>query len=144
MLRWMTGLLAGSGMAMAAAAQTAATPPAASQTVPVQRGAVDTSVFAQLPRVERPELSPNGKLFAARVALGGTQVFAIASVDDAPPVLIGLGDADLNWWRWVNDEWLVIGVGQLMPVEGDEWYVSRALGVNAKTGKAVRLGRDAA
>jgi acetyl esterase/lipase len=56
-----------------------------------------------------------------------------------------VGEADLTWWRWVNDAWLVIGLGQLVPFQGDEIYVSRALGVNAAGGKLINLsGREAA
>ncbi|WP_260599541.1 alpha/beta hydrolase family protein [Sphingomonas endolithica] len=98
-----------------------------------------TEVFAQVPAFERPQLSPNGKAMAAKIAIAGTQYFAIMPVEGGKPRLIGTGDVDLNWWRWVNDEWLVIGVGQVVPVGGDEWYVSRAFGVPANGGKIVKL-----
>ncbi|KTF67632.1 alpha/beta hydrolase family protein [Sphingomonas sp. HT-1] len=103
------------------------------------QGKVDTAVFAELPVLESPELSPDGKRFAAQLAVRGTQYFAVATIDGTSKKLIGTGDADLNWWRWVNDEWLVIGVGRTTPVQGDEWYITRAIGVNANTGKIVAL-----
>ncbi|HEX8413596.1 MAG TPA: alpha/beta fold hydrolase [Sphingomicrobium sp.] len=98
-----------------------------------------TEVFAQVPAFEGPEISPDGKAVAGKVAIAGNQYFAIVSLDGAKKELIGTGDVDLKWWRWVNDDWLVLGVGQIVPVQGSEWYVTRAYGVPAKGGKLVRL-----
>ncbi|UYY77457.1 alpha/beta hydrolase family protein [Sphingomonas sp. R1] len=100
---------------------------------------VNTEVFAELPMLEGPELSPDGKRFAGQLAVQGQQFFAAVALDASAKQLIAIGDNDLNWWRWVNDEWLVIGIGKTMPVEGDEWYITRAIGVNANTGKMVML-----
>ena len=100
---------------------------------------IDTAVFAELPMLEGPEVSPDGKRFAGQLAVQGKQYFAVAAFDASSMQLISIGDTDLNWWRWVNDEWLVIGIGKTMPVEGDEWYITRAIGVNANTGKMVTL-----
>lgn len=106
---------------------------------------LDVSVFAELPSLEGPELSPNGKFIAAKIAVAGTQYFAIVPLDGGKPRLVGLGDNDLNKWSWVNDDWLVIGIGQQVPVDGDSWYVTRSLGVSALGNKIVKLAaRDAA
>ncbi|WP_404338191.1 alpha/beta hydrolase family protein [Sphingomonas sp. MMS12-HWE2-04] len=99
----------------------------------------DTEVFAQVPAFESPSLSPSGKAVAGKIGMGGNQYFAIVPLDGGDRRMIATGEIDLNWWRWVNDEWLVLGVGQLVPVQGDEWYVRRAFGVSAKTGKVVKL-----
>ena len=53
--------------------------------------------------------------------------------------LIGEGRLDVNWWHWVNNQWLVIGAGQLIPFEGDSWYVRRAYGVEGDTARIVPL-----
>ena len=53
-------LAAASGMAWSAA-------PAADRVM------VDVSVFAQLPPIEAPQLSPDGKAYAAKVAIKGQQ-----------------------------------------------------------------------
>jgi acetyl esterase/lipase len=108
------------------------------------RAPMDVAVFAEIPALEGPEVSPNGRMLAAKVASGGKQYFAVVPVAGGRELLIGLGENDLKWWQWVNDEWLVLGVGQLVPVRGDKWYISRALAVNAGSGKVVSLaGRDA-
>ena len=104
----------------------------------------DVAAFAEVPALEGPELSPNGKMLAAKIAVQGTQYFTILPLDGGKPRYVGLGDNDLNWWRWVNDDWLILGVGQQVPVEGDDWYVRRAVSVSAVDGKLVRLAtRDA-
>ncbi len=101
---------------------------------------VDTAVFAELPMLVDPRISPDGKRVAAQLAVQGKQYFAIVGLDDgAKPLLIGTGDTDLNEWHWVNNDWLVLGVGRTTPVDGDEWYIKRAFGVNAATGKMVLL-----
>ena len=146
MSRWGLRLLVAGGVAvstMAAFAQSAEN--AAPQPAAKPATSFDAAVFAELPPVEDPELSPNGKAVAAKIAVKGTQYFAIVPLDGGKPRLVALGDVDLNWWKWVNDDWLVIGVGQLVPYEGDEIYVSRAFGVNAAVPKLTKLSsRDAA
>ncbi|WP_331010896.1 alpha/beta hydrolase family protein [Sphingomonas sp.] len=130
-------LLALGGMAVAMPAQAAETvPTSASSPSPTVHMVAE---FAQLPPIESPQLSPNGSLIAARIAINGTQYFAILPVDGSPRRLLGLGDNDLNWWRWVNDDWLTVGVGQTQVVGGDDWYVTRAMGVKADGKKVVPL-----
>jgi dipeptidyl aminopeptidase/acylaminoacyl peptidase len=111
--------------------------PVVAQTPPA-RGPMPTAAFAEVPALQGPQLSPNGKAYAAQIAVGGTQYFAIVPLDGSKPRFVGIGDNDLNWWRWVNDDWLVVGIGALTPVESDEWYVTRAVSVDAAAGK-VRL-----
>jgi dipeptidyl aminopeptidase/acylaminoacyl peptidase len=114
---------------------------------PARTGPLDVAVFAELPAIEGPSLSPDGKVLAAKFAVEGKQYFSIFSIADASRRLIELGDTDLNWWRWVNDEWLVIGIGKLIPVPGtgEDWYVSRLLAVKADGSKIVSLSpKDAA
>lgn len=102
--------------------------------------------FAQLPFFDGPQLSPDGTKVAAKVAVNGVQRLIITPVaGDGKRVVIGLGESDLNWWRWVNDEWLVVGMGATVPVQGDEWYIRRAAGVRADGGKVQFLAwREAA
>jgi len=128
--------------ASSAAPQTAA--PVAPAT-PVARTAsprppLAVEAFAELPDVESPDLSPDGTKVAGRVAINGQQYFAVVKLGgEGPPRLINPGEADLNWWNWVNDEWVIVGIGQELPVEGDHWYVKRAIGVHVPTGKVTQL-----
>ena len=96
--------------------------------------------FAKLPFMESPQLSPDGTRVAARIAIDGVQILAIISLfeKDVPPALVGLGESDLNSWAWVNDDWLVIGLGAVRYVEGGDWYLSRIAGVS-RDGKKINL-----
>jgi acetyl esterase/lipase len=96
--------------------------------------------FAALPFMERPRLSPNGNKVAAKMAIGGTQYLAIHDLfAGARPVLIASGEQDINWWRWINDDWLIAGIGGMDNVEGVDLYLRRAIGVGADGKKIVPL-----
>lgn len=129
--------------ALPALALVGAAPPQTA--APAKRAPLPVEAFAEVPQIEGPELSPNGRLLAGKLAINGQQFFAVLTLDsEARPKLLNPGKTDLNWWRWVNDEWLVVGVGQELPVEGDTWYVTRAIGYSVVTGKTVQLARNAA
>ncbi len=103
-------------------------------------------VFAELPQIERPRISPNGKRVVARLARNGQMFLAVITLDGgAPPAIIHPGKVDLNWWRWVNDDWIVVGVGREQNVEGSNFYISRAIGIQTSTGRMVPIAdKDAA
>jgi dipeptidyl aminopeptidase/acylaminoacyl peptidase len=101
-----------------------------------------TEVHAELPAIEAPSLSPDGSKVAARVAAAGKQYFAILTLATDKSARISLGKTDLNWWRWVNSEWLIVGLGQTVPISGNDWYVTRAYGVKADGSKIVALNKD--
>jgi len=102
--------------------------------------------FAALPFMEGPRLSPDGTRVASRIALDGKLYFSVSPLfGEAKPRLFQSGDSDINWWRWVNNDWLVLGIGDTVKVEGEDFYVRRALGVSAADSKLVPLAwRDAA
>lgn len=89
--------------------------------------------FATLPFIESPELSPDGTRVAAKLATGGEQQLAIITIGQgkAPIATIALGENDLNFWSWVNDSWLVAGVGTTYGMPGGDWYIRRVIGVQA-------------
>jgi acetyl esterase/lipase len=101
--------------------------------------------FASLPAVQRPTLSPDGTRYAAKVAIKGKQYFAIVPIGGGEIKWIATGELDLNWWRWVGDKWVVVGVGQVQPVLHEEFYIRRALAVDAGTGRITTVSpRDSA
>lgn len=114
----------------AAAAQSAPDPAPAASATARQYSAED---FATLPFIEGPALSPDGTKVAAKVAIDGRQMLAIITVglSKAPITTIALGENDLNFWSWVNDSWLVAGVGATTGVAGSDWYIRRAIGIKA-------------
>lgn len=102
--------------------------------------------FAALPLMEQPALSPDGLHIASRVAVNGEQLLVIADVHDGPNRVrsLALGDNDLNWWQWVNDDWLIAGIGAESNVQGMPWYVSRVASVKRDGSKINMLAKSAA
>jgi len=102
--------------------------------------------FARLPFITGPKLSPDGTRIAAQVAVEGKQMLAIFSLTGGAGrlALVEVGDSDLNWWEWVNDDFLIAGVGGTDKLMGVEMYFRRAVAISAD-GKQVRtLLRDKA
>lgn len=103
---------------------------------PTNAGPPPAAAFAQLPFIEAPSLSPDGTRIAARIAVQGKMRLAIIPLADTTQLkLLDPGDFELRSWKWVNNDWLVLQAGEMQPVEGDSWYVSRAFGVRADGGK---------
>jgi dipeptidyl aminopeptidase/acylaminoacyl peptidase len=122
--------------ARAQAPASAAPPP-----VPGTRTAED---FGSLPFMEGPSLSPDGTRIAAKLAIKGVQYFAILSVfGDSRPALVAPGKNDINWWRWVNNDWLILGIAAVDTVEGVDFYVRRTLGVSADGKTLNQIAPDA-
>ncbi len=95
--------------------------------------------FAEVPALEGPHISPDGKRIATRLAAGGEQYLAIVELDTGKKRLVGGGKEDLNWWRWVNNDWLVLGIGAQTNFDGSELYVRRAVGLSSTSNKIVQL-----
>ncbi|MCR5869589.1 MULTISPECIES: hypothetical protein [unclassified Sphingomonas] len=134
-------------MMLAAALASAASLPvlarqAATPAAPA-RAALPVEAFADMPNIEDPELSPGGKFIAAKITVDGTQYFAVMAPEaGAKPRLFRAGEIEVNWWRWVNDDWLVIGVGQGETEKRGSWYVTRAVAYQPSTGKIIHLTAD--
>lgn len=102
--------------------------------------------FAALPFMGEPRLSPDGTKVASKLAVRGELFLSVMPLfGDGKPILIRAGETDINWWSWVNDDWLVVGVGDTVKVQFEDFYVRRALGVSADGAKLVPLAwREAA
>ena len=103
--------------------------------------AVPIEQFAALPFIESPRLSPNGTKVAAKVAVNGKQSLVVTGLfDNATRKVLPPGKVDVNWWRWVTDDWLVVGLGDKDKIYDEEVYVTRIAGVKADMSKIVPLG----
>ena len=111
--------------------------------------AVPVEVFADLPAIDHPKLSPDGTKIAGKIDINGKQVLLVQPLfGDGKPSALAEGKIDINWWEWVNDNWLVVGVGDDDVLYDEDVYVTRIAGVSAdmKTIKWVdpnRSGVDA-
>ncbi|HWV59986.1 MAG TPA: S9 family peptidase [Sphingopyxis sp.] len=101
-----------------------------------------TSAFAQLPFVEKADLSPDGTHMAGLFAIDGAQRIAMMPIlgDRSKAVVVGIPDAtEVSWIRWVGNDNIVVGLYALQSVQGDRWYISRLIGINRTTGKITKL-----
>jgi dienelactone hydrolase len=135
-------LLASAAICGSALAQT----PPAETTTPAKPRQWTIKDFAALPLMSRPTLSPDGLHVASRVAINGELRLVIADVREGPNRIrsLGLGENDLNWWQWVNDDWLIAGVGSESNVQGSAWYISRVVSVKRDGSKVMLLAKNVA
>ena len=97
--------------------------------------------FAALPFIESPRLSPDGTKVAAKVAINGKQALVVTGLfGNVVPKVLPPGKVDINWWRWVTDDWLVVGLGDQDKIYDEDVYVTRIAGVKANMSKIVALG----
>lgn len=128
------------------AAATAATATATATRPPAPGALRPAEDFAVLPFLERPTLSPDGTQFAALASVNGEQKLVIMRIGAGAEGarVLGLGENDLNWWSWVNNDWLVAGLGAVSTLNGGEWYLRRVVSVKADGSKLLMLGKDIA
>jgi len=119
---------------------------ARAETTPAPRKEWPVEAFAELPMMVEPQLSPNGMHLAARVARNGELLLMIASIADEPNRVrtLSLGENDLNWWRWVNDDWLIAGIGSETSVQGMPWSISRVASIKRDGSKINILAKNVA
>lgn len=94
---------------------------------PAKPERISAEDFARLPFLADPVLSPDGLKVAARLDVKGATILAILRPLDpqAQIVPIPLFDNELRWYRWANDERLLISAIVKTRVRGIDGYVSR-------------------
>ncbi len=100
------------------------------------------AAFAELPFVERSQLSPDGSRIAGLLGVGGVQNIAIINLFNKTETKIKIpvpAATQALWIRWVNDDNIIVGLSALLPVENENWYVTRALAINRVSGKVTKL-----
>ncbi|MCT8003724.1 S9 family peptidase [Sphingomonas sanguinis] len=130
-------------MALTGVTQEPAKPAATSApAAPVKSGPLPVEAFAALPEMEKPSLSPDGTRIAGKRALNGQQYLMVVPLvkGQSKPAIVPINEkVDVNWWRWVNDEWLLVGLGAKQVIEGEEYYITRMLGIRADMTKTNRI-----
>ncbi len=102
--------------------------------------AVSIETFAMLPEVEGAQLSPDGTKIAAKFAINGRKALVVMSlVGKGQPAVFKMGTVDVNWWRWVGNDWLTVGLGAQQVIGGEEMYITRTLGVSSDLKKVNKL-----
>jgi len=101
--------------------------------------------FARLPMLDNPSLAPGGKLVVAMASISGKQELVIIKADGGGIVSrLPIGDGDLRFVRWVNDDWLVATVGFEVPAQGTMGLATRliAFRVDGSDAHILRDKRD--
>ncbi len=105
--------------------------------------AIPPEVFASLPTFDEPSLSPDGTKIAAKVAVNGRQSLVVVPLfGGSKAVLSDDGTLDINWWKWVNDNWLVVGIGDDKVVHSREFYVTRIIGLSSDMSHSQIVGAN--
>ena len=116
----------------------------ATKTVPVE-------VFAQFPQIETPRLSPGGKWIAVKVRAGGGQALAILPLGGGKPEIIARdgaeaadkqGDRQVQSWRWLDDDHLLIAIVYRDNYAGQWLDIQRFAVFNRATHKVIPLAWD--
>jgi dipeptidyl aminopeptidase/acylaminoacyl peptidase len=123
-------------------AQTPVTATAATSAVPAK---LPVEAFATIPFVELPTLSADGKWLAGVTAQSGAQAIIMmplfGKTDKA--TLVGVPDrTEIDAIRWVNADNIVVGMRVMQEAEGQEFYLSRLVGINRLTNKITRIKWD--
>ncbi len=140
-MTWRMGLLAGAMIPAIAVAQTEPPPASAPKANATLSDRVPVETFAKLPGIANPKLSPDGRRIAAKMAIDGVQVLVVAPLfpgGKLAAIKVG-ATVDINWWRWVGDDWLAVGIGSQDMLYGEDIYVTRTLGVKADMTKINRI-----
>ena len=103
--------------------------------------APSVEVFAAPPLLDSPRLLPDGTKLAAKMLIRGEQTLVVYPLQgNAKPARVNLtGDSEPNWWRWVNDDWLIAGVGAQTSIYGTDVYITRLIGLKADMTKSVPI-----
>jgi dipeptidyl aminopeptidase/acylaminoacyl peptidase len=129
-------------------AQTAsAATPGAAATVRPAAERLPASAFARLPFIDEAALSPDGAYFAGLFAVGGEQRIAMMAVlgDRSKNIVLPIPEqTQVAALRWVGNDHLLVQLYALLPVEGDDWYVTRFISVDRASGKVTKLLWDQA
>jgi dipeptidyl aminopeptidase/acylaminoacyl peptidase len=115
---------------------------------------VPIEVFGQFPTIERPLISPDGTIVAAKIRSGGVQVLALVPLSGGgKPRIIArddevakdkIGVRRVVGWQWINADILLISLAS-RDFEFGAWFDNtRVVAYNVKTSKLTPLGWDKA
>jgi dipeptidyl aminopeptidase/acylaminoacyl peptidase len=133
--------------AATAAKQTPAQNPAQTSVAktPTTLKHIPAASFAQIPFIDNAQISPNGKMMAGLFGINGTQMIAAIPIANGASKAMKLNVPDklqVGSISWVNDENLLVKITSLMPIQADNWYISRLLAIHVPAGQVTKLFWD--
>lgn len=126
-----------------------ASPPVIAQNSPP----VTTAAFGQLPFMQSPDLSPDGRWVAMQLVHNGETHMAVLDVvtPNAKPTIIAsageyreVGDRTVAGWQWVGNDNLVVTLASREDAFGQRVDLTRLFAYNLKTKKTIPLAWEGA
>ena len=87
--------------------------------------------FAKLPSFENPQLSPDGKRIAVTLLYNDAHILIVQKLkrphdkEKETPVIISSGEYFFNWYKWANDDRIIISIRASSYLEGNILNVTR-------------------
>ena len=105
---------------------------------------IPSKVFATIPLLSEPLLSPDGLRFAARTNVDGQKLLGIFDLSGKTSTrLLRVGeDADLRRYMWAGNDTLLVSVGRTINWMGDDALETRLMAIDAPTGAHRFIGGD--
>ncbi|MEY2928366.1 MAG: hypothetical protein RL367_2843 [Pseudomonadota bacterium] len=138
-------LATGFGLASAAMAQPPVPSPVPTATIANPAAVpskIDAAVFAAIPQLGSPRLSPDGTKLAGRVFSGGKERLGILTIANHALQTIGIGEKnEMVSCRWAGPNRLLISLGQSVKWFGEESYATRLLVYDLTTRQSLFIGK---
>lgn len=105
---------------------------------------ISVTEFARKTLISRPRLSPDGKKMAALFANSDRELMGIHYFDGSNPTkYIKTSEKyDLRWYRWADNDHLLLSVSVMVPWFGGEAEATRLLSYNIHMGTFTFIGRS--
>lgn len=107
---------------------------------------IPLEAFTHLPQVRSVQLSPNGEYFAMLRNLRGTTFLLTQKLySREKPVLVVRNEKEKNkirWYKWANDERLLVSVGFASHRQGIPIQESRLVAINRDGSKLKNIVKD--
>ncbi len=108
-------------------------PPAATDPLPVE-------LYARLPELSHPVLSPDGEYFAAEMSYRGGRVLVVRDIyGREPPAIVQPGEVKLHRYEWVSKDRLVLHVRAVGKVYNFLFNYTRLLSVDKQGSNVVQF-----
>src|SRR4051794_35848875 len=97
---------------LAAGAALSCAEPALGDSAALRPPQIPTSVFASLPILTKPLMSPNGRRVVARKVAGGRTTLVVLNTDhpETPAQVLELGEAKIYGLTWAGNDRLLVTV----------------------------------
>ena len=106
---------------------------------PISQAAPPLEAYGRLPALEQVSVSPSGQRYAMITVVGEARKLVVATSDDKPLLVAGLGDAKVRGIRWAGEDHVLVETSATVTL-GMDFSVDReelfgVVAINVLTGK---------